>query len=95
MIVERWTWTAKVGRRDEFVEMIKALLELNGFAGRVCTFEQGPFDKVTFYQEFESMEDRQEVWDAIDWSRPEVVELTEKWDDLIETGTTSEILRVH
>ena len=94
MIVERWTWTTKVGRRDEFIETFKALIELQGFAGRVCTNMSGPFFAVYWYQEFESMEDRQKVWDAIDWDRPEIKELTDKFSDLVESDVTREILRV-
>ena len=95
MIVERWTWTIKRGCRNEFIEVMKAMLKLNGFAGRVCTHKFGPYDVVSWYQEFESMEDRQKVWDAIDWSRPEVAELRKKNEDLSEPGTTRELYQVH
>ena len=57
MIVERWTWTTKVGRRDEAIELGKALLELNGFKGRICTHMSGVYNAITWYQEFETMED--------------------------------------
>jgi hypothetical protein len=95
MIVERWTWTAKVGRKQEAIEAIKALLALNGFGGRVCTHRSGPYFAVTWYQEFETMEDRQKVRDAIDWSRPEVREALKKHQDTIESDATRELLQVH
>ena len=94
MIVERWTWTAKVGCKREAIEAIKALLELNGFKGRVCTHMSGAYYAITWYQEFETMEDRQKVWGEIDWSRPGVREMLKKHQDTIETGTTREILQV-
>ena len=95
MIVERMMWVPKVGCRDEFIEALKAISKLNGFAGRVCTQMYGAYDAVFWYQEYETMEDRQKIYDAIDWSRPEVAELSKKFRDLHETGTTHELYQVH
>lgn len=94
MIVERFTWTAKMGHRGEFIDVLKGWLELTGFAGRVCgSFMSGSWEVISWYQEFETIEDRNKLWEAIDWSRPEVIELRGIFEDLIESRT-SEILRV-
>ena len=97
MVVDRWTWKVKPGHKNEVIEVLKALFKLNGSTGRVCTQMYGAFDEVSSYEEYETVEDLRKVWegDAIDWSRPEVRDLTKKLEDLTETGTTHELYRVH
>ena len=96
MIVERWTWKAKVGRRDELIELAKAWVERYGLTGRVCTFEFGGTWNIVFVDvEFETMQDQQKFWDDYDWSRPEAIETLKKFQNLWEPDSTHELLVVH
>ena len=97
MIVERFTWKAKVGCEAEVVKLVKALVEEAGFTPRVCTYTFGPFHLVTSDLEFETEEERQKFWNDIDSSQPAYAEWRKKRPGLIESyeGNHRELLRVH
>jgi hypothetical protein len=95
MLVERWTWKAKQGHRRELIELIKAWVERNGFTPRVSSVVYGAWDTVSSDLEFETIEDRQKFWEAFDWSQPEVAEFLKTLQNLIESETTCELLRLY
>ena len=95
MIVERWTWQAKVGCRDEVVKLVKAMVEEAGLTPRVCTYVYGPFQVVTSDLEFETMEDQKRFGDELDHSQPAFVEFHKKYADLVELTISREVLQVH
>jgi hypothetical protein len=93
MIVERWTWKAKPGRRDQLIELVKHWVEHFGLTPRVCSHDWGNWDTVSSDLEFETDEGRQKFWAGVGGS--EHTETLKKMEDLIESGTTHELLRVH
>jgi hypothetical protein len=95
MIVERFTWKAKVGCRAEVIELVKALVEEIGLTPRVCSYVFGPYDIVSSDLEFETMEDREKFWADFDGSGPAWAEFHEKLPDLTGSGATHELLQVH
>jgi heme-degrading monooxygenase HmoA len=95
MIVERNTWRAKPGRRDELVEWAKELIKWEGLTARVLTYEFGDYDTVILDTEWESMEDRQKWREGRDYSRPGFLEFVSRLQDLRESGADHKLLRVH
>ncbi|NIO08026.1 MAG: hypothetical protein GTO40_08500 [Deltaproteobacteria bacterium] len=97
MIVERFTWKAKIGCRDEVVKLVKALAEEDGMTPRVCTYTYGSVSLVTSDFEFETEEDRIKYWKDFDWSAPAFTEWEKKYPNLIESyaGNHRELLQVH
>ena len=95
MIVHRWTWKTNPGCREEFIALSKAAFEAQGVTPRICSFIFGPYDTVLVEIEFQSEQDRQAFFDHIDWSKPETSEWGKRHDDLVESGTVNELLRVH
>ena len=93
MIVQRITWKVKVGCKNEFIELTKAVVEEQGLTPRVCSYVFGPYDVVTSDLEFETEEDQQKY--HTDWSKPKTAEWAKKHAELTESGTTVELLRVH
>jgi hypothetical protein len=88
MIVVRYTHTAKPGRRDELVELLKGWAKGAGVSGRVLTPGWVNWDKVQLEVEWEKEEDMDRFWADFDPSRLGVAELHEKLDDLRESGST-------
>ena len=95
MIIERWTFPVKVECQSEFIELTKASLAESGLTPRVCTYIVGPHDVVIFDLEFETELDRLKYWEDVDWGKPKAAEFKKKGADLIESGVTNELLRVH
>jgi hypothetical protein len=95
MIIERWTWKAKVGCRAEVIELVKAMVEEAGLTPRVCTYAFGPYQVVISDLEFETEQDRQEWWAGVDWSQPAMVEWHKKEPDLTESDIDHALLHVH
>jgi hypothetical protein len=95
MLVERNTWRAKPGRRDELVEWAKELIQWEGLTARVLTFEFGDYDTVLLEAEWDSKEERQKWREGRDYSRPGFLEFVNKLKDLRESGAVHELLRVH
>ncbi len=96
MLVERYTWEAKPGRRNDAVEWCKKLLdreENKGLTARIYTTEFGLYNKVTMEVEFETEEDRQEYWAGVEWTE-ELREFVETHHDMLESGQTRELLRL-
>jgi hypothetical protein len=93
VIVSRHKWRVKHGCRDEFIELIKAALDEDGVPYRVCSFIYGDYDAVLVDTEYETEEDHLEH--SYDWSKPKISEWAAKLDDLVESGTVHELLRVH
>ena len=94
MVVERFTWKAKVGCNSEVVKFVKAMVEESGLAPRVCTYTFGPSNIVTSDLDFETEEDRRKFWTEIDPSAPAFVEWHQKYTDLVESYGR-ELLQVH
>ena len=95
MIIERWTWKAKVGCRAEVIELIKAGVAETGLTPRICSYVFGPYDIVSSDLEFETEEDRKKWWDEVDWKQPKMAEWLKKRPDLVESHGPHELLRVH
>ena len=95
MLVERNTFQAKPGLRDELIEWVKELIEWEDLTARVLTCEFGDYDTVILESEWDSMEERQEWQDSRDYSRPGFLEFVGKLKDLRASGTDHELLRVH
>ncbi len=95
MIVERWTWKAKPGRKSELIEWAKALVEREGLTARVYSTWFGSYNTVSMDAEFETDQDRLEYWAGIDWSQPEVIASLEKLHELMESENMHELLHVH
>ena len=95
MIVERMTFVAKPGRMDEMVELLK---EAWGFWDQPPTYRiyrpiTGPGGVLHQDIEFEDFAAREEFW-ADGTSKPGWPELIKKWRELIDTGGTTEFLRL-
>ena len=95
MIVQRFTFKAKVGCESEVIKLVKDMVEEFGFIPRVCSYVFGPLEIVTSEVEFESIEARQRFYDEVDWSGPKAAEWLKRRADLTESGTTIELFRVH
>lgn len=97
MIVERWTWVAKRGRKRDFIEWCKKLREQEfnkGLTVRVYSTVFGMRANVIMEFVYESEEHRLKRWDAIDWT-PKVFEFISKMDDMVEAaGHTRELLKL-
>ena len=87
MIVIRYTHTAKPGKRNELIDLLKNWIEA-GMPGRVLTPGYADWDKVELECEWETEEDRQKFWADYDRSHPKIVEFHEKISDLRESGST-------
>jgi hypothetical protein len=90
MIVVRYTHTAKPGKRNEIIELLKGWVEGAGVSGRVLTPGYANWDAVEIEVEWETEEDRRKFWAGYDSirSRPRVAEFHEKLSDLRESGST-------
>ena len=95
MIIQRITFPVKVGCRDEFIKLTKAVVAEMGLTPRVCSYRFGPYDVVISDLVFETEEDRQKFWAEVDWSTPKAVEWVKRGHELREFGTTTELLQVH
>lgn len=98
MIVERWTWVAKRGHKNDFIEWCKELRdqEFNkGLTIRVYSTSFGLRGNIVMEFEYESEEHRLKRWDAIEWT-PELSEFVRKNDELVEAvDHTRELLTLH
>ena len=95
MIIERITWTAKVGQKDELVKFAKDFRERHNGTGRTCTFEFGDKSKVWNEFEFETLEYREKFWADLVWSPADEEDMKNLMDNLQESVYTREIIRVH
>ena len=95
MLVERNTFQAKPGLRDELIEWVKELIQWEDLTARVLTDEFGDYDTVILESEWDSMEDRQKWQESRDHSRPGFLEFVGKLQDLRESGADHKLLRVH
>jgi hypothetical protein len=95
MVIERITTPVKPGCRNAYIELVKALLAEAGLEPRVFSFIHGPMDVVTADLVFESEDKRLKWWAGIDWSKPKAVEWATKNTELVESGTTNQLLQVH
>jgi hypothetical protein len=91
MIVDRVMRTAKPGCKHELIKVLKSWVEWSGVTGRVYT-SNASYDTVILDIDFDTEEDRREFYDGLDWSQREMVEVSEKLDDLRTSGMTWEIL---
>ena len=95
MIVQRMTWVAKPGNKAEMVEILQALWKLGPHptpAHRIYV-HMGSGDVVQQEIEFEDFEAREKFWaDAM--SMPEAAPYFQKWNELRDSGQTSELLRL-
>ena len=94
MIVQRMTFKAKPGRLNEMIELFKVERERIGGTGRILSYLYGPRDVMVNVLAFETEQERQKFWD--EWRvQPEAVKFLEKFDELRESGGTSELMRQH
>ena len=89
MLVQRNTTYVKRGKRDEFVELVKAEAENNPPPrwARVCRAVFGPWDVVVIEWEFEDLAEYEAFWEA--WTPSEG--FWEKYNDCTARGGSSEL----
>ncbi len=92
MIVHRLCYMVKPGRINEVVQMIFEAGKASGFSGtsRVYTPVYGPFYKVCLELEFADQGECGKFWDEW-WKLPTTPAHMKKWNELVESGGTSEI----
>jgi hypothetical protein len=95
MIIERWTWKAKFGCKDEVIKLVKAMVAEAGLTPRVSTYLFGPYEVVISELEFETEQDRQEFWDDFDRNKPHITEWHKRQRDLTESEIGHDLLCVH
>jgi hypothetical protein len=95
MIVQRMTFVAGPGNRDEMVRILQELWKLwdHPPAYRIYLPITGPFDVIHQEIEFEDFEAREKFWTE-GTSLPGFAPLMEKWTDLRDIGATNELLRL-
>jgi hypothetical protein len=93
MIVERRIFVAKPHRADEMVEILQALWRLSdsGLTHRIYVPITGTNFTVHMEIEFKDLKARQAFW-ADSRSDPERDALMERWNELRDTGGTTEFL---
>jgi hypothetical protein len=94
MIVERFTYKAKVGETSKLVEMLKDWLEASGLTGRVCS-NNNAWGITTLDLEFDTSEDKLKFWADYDFNSQKWQEYWKKFNELRESGTTREEWQVH
>ena len=97
MIVERYTWEAKPGRRKDAIEWCKerrAREENKGLIIRIYAPKFGTWNKVTMEIEYETEEARREYWSAIEWTE-KLREFAAAHHDMIGLGQTYELFELH
>ena len=96
MIVNRRTFTVKVGHMDQLLALMKEAKEQ--FSGSTRAWrnyapEISPCDVVAFEWEYESLEEYERDW--AEWgATPETAAFMEKWNQLTESGGNNEIWRL-
>jgi hypothetical protein len=95
MIVNRHTWKISHLYHKEFLQLLKTLHAALGIRSRIYTFVFGDADTVIADLEFETIEEESRFWRDLDYSLPEFVAYWERFPDLVETGVTKELLRLH
>jgi hypothetical protein len=96
MLVERYVWEAKPGRREGLVEWLQELVardENKDLTTRVYTTEFGAWNRVALEVEYETEEARQQYWAGIEWTE-DIIEFVKKLADLVEPGETRELLQL-
>ena len=96
MIVERYTWEAKPGRRDDAIEWCKKLAAREENAGltiRIYATQFGVWNKVSMEVEYETEEARKAYWAGVEWTE-ELGEFVKTHHDMIGFGQTRELLRL-
>ena len=98
MIVERYTWVVKPGRRQDLIQWCKELVgrkELKDYTTRIYSTSFGARNNVVLEVEYETEESRLEYWAGIEWT-PESTEFLNQHHDMIEgLGQTRELLNLH
>jgi hypothetical protein len=97
MIVERWTWQAKQGCREDLIGWCRKLREREENRGqtmRIYSTQFGTWNKVTLEHEHETEEARQQYWAGVEWTE-ELGEFVKTRDDMTESGQTRELLSLH
>jgi len=92
MIVHRVTYRGKPGRMNEVVQMISDAGKASGFRGtyRVYTPSFGPQHQVCLELEFADLAECEKFWNEW-WKLPTTPAHMKKWNELVESGGTSEI----
>jgi hypothetical protein len=95
MIVERRTYTVKPSCEQAAADFVKEAFAVFGFPNvrRIYRSISGPNDVV--YQEFEfkDWQEREQFWAGF-FAMPQMPEWVEKWGELIESGGSTEFLRM-
>ena len=92
MLVQRSTFKAKQGRWEELVALAKTGGDVASppHAWRLYSSNIGPHSVVALEFEFESLGEYETYW--AEWgASPERPAFIEKWNELTETGGTTEI----
>jgi hypothetical protein len=97
MVVERWTWEAKPGRREDLIAWCKALMEQEenkGLTSRIYGTSFGTYNKVTMEVEYETVEAWRLYWKSLEWT-PKLGELMATRNAMQESGVTRELLQLY
>ena len=95
MIVYRTTFTAKRGRQQEIVDLVKkedvADRERSGHTGamRIYLSTIAPAWQMTIEWEYESLAEYEKVW--TEWRAKATAEFWENWFELTEPGGSNEV----
>ena len=90
MIVNRMTVTAKQGRMEELIELLKEGRKQGGYDFRLYQSSLGTYDQIAYEFEFEDMAAFEKFW--AEWNAlPETPAFLEKWNYMTKAGGTNEI----
>ena len=90
MIVNRLTYTVKLGRMQELLDFVNADRKKHGYNYRMYQSNIGTFDQVAFELEFEDLAAFDKFWS--EWiALPETAAFMEKFNEMTLPGGTNEI----
>ena len=95
MIVERRIYRPRPGREQATAGFVKEVWAVFGFpnACRLYLPVSGPNNVVYHELEFKDWQEREQVW-ADFFARPEMPDWVEKWQELTESGGSTEFSRL-
>jgi hypothetical protein len=97
MLVERMTWEAKPGCREELIEWCRRVRDLpvsQGVKSRIYSTLWGNWNTVILELESETQEDMNKYWAGVGEGGPEYAENEKTLWELVAPGHTNEMLRV-
>jgi hypothetical protein len=93
MVVDRFTFKAKLGRAEELASENKRLYEAAGAVVRVYICHIGMRNKVVVDVEHKDADERNAFWKKFD-ARPDLPELFARLGELMENDLTTELYRM-